>query len=198
MHYGTPPIETAIAEGVTDGFVVAAGAAALMQQAHVLQAANKPFWLQLVGSGLTTTWSAHFGAVLPGATWAADSDMHQWESQLIRPAIVVRGGYYRVPEGPGLGVEVDEEALARYRVDYTFLTPPKHIYRYIRANGEVTYYGCGKQELQTIYPQSGQPVAEAGSALEVVVDDGSEEFAELFAALQNGHVVRRSEGRYGE
>jgi hypothetical protein len=93
-----------------------------------------------------------------------------------------------------LGQEIDLDALERYRVDHSFLEPPKHIYRYSRANGEVTYYGCGKQELQTIYPQSAQPVAEAGSALEVVPDDGSAEFAELYAAVQNGHQLRRQEG----
>ena len=194
MHFGTPPIETALAEDVTDGFVLNAGASELLRQAHVVQAANRPFWLQLVGAGLTTAWSAHFGAVLPGATWAADTDMHQWESQLITPKIEVHGGYYRVPEGPGLGVAIDQDALERYRVEYTFLEPPTHIYRYIRANGEATYYGCGKQELQHIYPQSAQPICEAGSALEVVPDDGSEQFAELYAAVQNGHILRRQEG----
>jgi L-alanine-DL-glutamate epimerase-like enolase superfamily enzyme len=194
MHYGSPPIETALAEGVTDGFVLGAGAAELLQQAHVVQAAHKPFWLQLVGSGMTTAWAAHFGAVLTGATWPAVTDMHLWQSQLIAPKIEVSGGYYRVPEGPGLGVEIDLDALERYRVDYTFLEPPKHVYRYIRANGEATYYGCGKQELHSIYPQSAQPIAEAGSALEVVADDGSSVFAELHTAVQNGHVFRRYEG----
>jgi L-alanine-DL-glutamate epimerase-like enolase superfamily enzyme len=193
MHYGSPPIETALAEDVADGFVLGAGAAELLQQAHVVQAAHKPFWLQLVGTGLTTRWAAHFGAVLPGATWPMVTDMHLWESQLITPRIEVRGGYIQVPEKAGLGVEIDHEAIERYRVDYTFLEPPKHIYRYSRANGEATYYGCGKQELHHIYPQSAQPIAEAGSALDVVPDDGSQAFADLYNAVQNGHVVRRLE-----
>lgn len=193
MHFGTPPIETALKEDVTDGFVVGAGAAELLRQAHVIQAANKPFWLQLVGAGLTTTWAAHFAAVLPGATWPAVTDMHLWESQLIEPRIEVQGGYYRVPEQPGLGVAIDEAAVARYRVDYSFLEPPKHVYRYIRSNGQATYYGCGKQDLHHIYPESAQPIAEAGSALEVVPDDGSRDFAALYAAVQEGHIVRRIE-----
>jgi galactonate dehydratase len=193
MHFGSPPIETALAEEVCDGFVLGAPASELMRQAHVAQAANKPFWIQLVGSGLTTAWAAHFAAVLPGATWPADTDMHLLESQLITPRIEVRGGYYRVPEAPGLGVEIDHDALARYQVDYAFLEPPRHIYRYRRANGEVTYYGCGKQELHHIYPQSAQPICEAGSALDVVPDDGSAEFAALYEAVQNGHLLRRRE-----
>lgn len=193
MHYGNPPIETALHTEVCDGFVMGAGAAGMMRQAHVVQGANKTFWVQLVGSGLTTAWAAHFGAVLPGATWPADTDMHQFESQLILPKIEVRGGFYRVPEKPGLGVEIDHDALERYRVDYTYLEPPTHIYRYLRANGEATYYGCTKQELHQIYPQSAQPVCEAGSSLTAIPDDGSAEFARLHAAVQHGHLFRRHE-----
>lgn len=194
MHYGSPPIETTLREDVTDGFVLGAGASELMKQAHVVQAANKPFWMQLVGAGLSTIWSAHFASVLSGAVWPSDPDLNLRESQLITPTVEVCGGYYRVPERPGLGVEIDHDALERYRVDYDFLETPKHIYRYIRANGEATYYGCSKQDLHHLYPESAQPIAEAGSALEVVPDDGSAEFAELYNAVQNGHILRRHEG----
>ncbi len=193
MHYGTPPIMTALQADVADGFVLDRGAAALLEQAHIAQAAHKPFWLQLVGTGLTTAWAAHFGAVLTGATWPAVTDMHIFASQLIRSPIAVRGGFYRVPEEPGLGVEIDESAIDTYRVNYSFLETPKHLYRYARANGEVTYYGCGKQELHQVYPNDAQPVAERGSSLDVVPDDGSQAFAELYAATRAGHVVRRSE-----
>jgi L-alanine-DL-glutamate epimerase-like enolase superfamily enzyme len=195
MHCGTPPLMTALTEDVTDGFVLDRGAAALLEQAHVVQAANKPFWLQLVGTGLTTAWAAHFGAVLSGATWPAVTDMHIWESQLLTHNIEVRGGFYRVPEQPGLGVEVDEAAIERYRVEYSFLTPPRHVYRYARANGEVTYYGCGKQELHHVYPNNAQPIAETGSSLDVIPDDGSTEFAELYNAVHGEHVVRRNEAQ---
>jgi L-alanine-DL-glutamate epimerase-like enolase superfamily enzyme len=191
MHYGNPPIETTLRADVTDGFVLGAGASTLLKQAHVLEAANKPFWMQLVGAGLSTVWSAHFAAVLAMAVWPSDPDLNLRAAQLITPTVEVRGGFYRVPEEPGLGVEVDQEQLERYRVDYAFLEPPKHIYRYLRANGEATYYGCTKQELHTLYPQTAQPIAEAGSALDVVPDDGSAEFAELYAAVQDGRTLRR-------
>ncbi|HXF63794.1 MAG TPA: mandelate racemase/muconate lactonizing enzyme family protein [Caldilineaceae bacterium] len=193
MHYGSPPIMTALREDVCDGFVVCAGAKAILRQAHVLEEANKPFWLQLVGTGITTTWAAHLGAVLIQAKWPAITCMNIWESQLLRTPIELRGGFMAVPEGPGLGIEVDLDAVEKYRVDYTFVEPPRHIYRYARANGEVTYYGCGKQELHRIYPDSAQPVSEAGSSLDVVADDGSAAFAELYEAVQNGRTVRRQE-----
>jgi muconate cycloisomerase len=35
---------------------------------------------------------------------------------LIQEPIVIADGHARVPEGPGLGVELDEDAVERYRV----------------------------------------------------------------------------------
>jgi hypothetical protein len=193
MHYGSPPIMTTLQEDVADGFVLCAGAATLLKQAHICAEANKPFWLQLVGTGVTTTWAAHWGAVLLQAKWPAITCMNIWEHQLIQPAIQLRSGFLRVPEAPGLGVEIDQAALEKHRVDYTFVHPPRHLYRYRRANGEATYYGCGKQELHRIYPDDAQPICETGSSLEVVADDGSNDFAELYEAVQYGRTLRRHE-----
>ncbi|MEX1018583.1 MAG: mandelate racemase/muconate lactonizing enzyme family protein [Litorilinea sp.] len=193
MHYGSPPIMTTLREDVTDGFVVCAGARTILKQALLLEQANKPFWLQLVGTGVTTAWAAHLGSVLMQAKWPAITCMNIWESQLLEEPIKIRGGFIRVAEGPGLGIQVDQDAIAQYQVDYSFVETPKHVYRYMRANGEVTYYGCSKQELHRVYPDDAQPICEAGSTLDVVDDDGSAEFAELHAAVQNRQILRRME-----
>jgi L-alanine-DL-glutamate epimerase-like enolase superfamily enzyme len=193
MHYGNPPIMTTLQEDVADGFVLSGGASTLTKHAHICEEANKPFWLQLVGTGLTTTWAAHLGAVLPQARWPAITCLNLWEAQLISPSIEVRGGFYHVPEGPGLGVEVDQAALERYRVDYSSLQPPRLVHRYVRANGEVTYYGQDRRALRPAYATDAQPISEPGSKLEVVVDDSSEAFQQLYKAVQNGRTVRRRE-----
>ena len=194
MHYGSPPILTTLQEDVADGFVIGVGAHHLLKQATVCEEANKPFWLQLVGTGITTTWAAHLGTVCSQAKWPAITCMNIWESQLITEPIELRGGFYRVPEKPGIGVEVDEEAMQKYKVDYSFVDPPRHVYRYTRASGETTYYGCGKQELHAIYPNDAMPTCEAGSNLEPVPDDGSDGFTEIYDAVQDGSTVRRLEG----
>ena len=193
MHYGSPPILTTLHEDVTDGFVICAGAHRLLKQATVCEEANKPFWLQLVGTGITTTWAAHLGAVCTQAKWPAITCMNIWKSQLITEPIELRGGFYRVPETPGIGVDVDQAAMEKYRVDYAFVDPPRHVYRYSRANGEITYYGCGKQELHSVYPEDAMPTCEAGSTLDVVSDDGSEAFRKLYNAVQDGSTMRRVE-----
>ena len=71
MHYGTPPAKIAIKEGVCDGFVIGGGASRVKHQAHVAAMADMPFWLQLVGTGITAAWSLHFGAVTSHSIWPA-------------------------------------------------------------------------------------------------------------------------------
>lgn len=63
--------------------------------------ANKPFWLQLVGTGITTSWAAHLGAVLDQARWSAITCMNIWSSQLIQPALELRGGFMRARKPDG-------------------------------------------------------------------------------------------------
>ncbi len=195
MHYGAPPVMTALEQDVADGFVVCAGAAALLKQAAVCEMANKPFWLQLVGTGITTAWAAHLGAVCAQAKWPAITCMNIWRSQLLEEEIVLRGGFYRVPEKPGLGIAVDQKLVAKHRVDYAWVDPPRHVYRYVRAGGEVTYYGCTKEALCTVYPRDAMPVCEPGSRLEVVPDDSSKEFRKIHEAVRQGHTLRRVEKR---
>ena len=38
--------------------------------------------------------------------------------------LTIRDGYAQTPEDPGLVIEVDEEALARYRMEPPFEDPP--------------------------------------------------------------------------
>jgi len=189
MHYGNPPIMTTLREDVADGFVLCAGARNLRKQAHICEEHNKPFWLQLVGTGITTAWAAHWGAVLTQARWPAITCMNIWESQLLATPFHVQGGFLRVPEGPGLGVMVDEAAIDRYRVDYDFVEPPRHLYQYQRTNGEGRYYACSKEELQWAYPGDAQPVCEKGSGLSVVADDGSQTFRDLYQAAKDRQTL---------
>ena len=193
MHYGSPPPAITLAQDVADGFVICAGARNITKQAAVAEIANKPFWLQLVGTGITTTWAAHLGAVCAQAKWPAITCMNIWESQLLADNIELRGGYYRVPEKPGLGIEVDPRAIEKYRVDYAWVDPPRHVYRYARASGEVTYFGCSKQQLHRAYPEDAMPVCEPGSTMDPVEDDGSKRFAGIYAAVQGGGTLRRLE-----
>ena len=190
MHYGIPPVLTALTEDVTDGFVLSGGATRLRRNASVCAEANKPFWLQLVGTGITTAWAAHLGAVLTQARWPAITCMNIWRSQLITNKHEIHGGFCRVPETPGLGIEIDTRALGRFRVEHDWVDPPRHLYRYIRSSGEVTYYACSKQSLHQVFPEDAQPISEPGSTTEVVEDNGSKAFQKLYESALKSPVRR--------
>ena len=195
MHFDNPPITTCLKEDVADGFVVCGGASAVLSMSAITHAANKPFWLQLVGTGITTTWAAHLGAVCPEAKWPAVTCMNVWKEQLMGQPIELQGGFHRVPEAPGLGVDLDEKVVRKLTVDYSWLDMPRHVFRYSRANGEVTYFGCHKQDLTYAYPKAAMPVSEAGSGCVPVEDDGSKDFNRIWQAVQNGHTLIRHEPR---
>ena len=61
----------------------AAASARCCKQGFLAGTFRKPFWLQLVGTGLTTALSAHLGAVLPYAQWPAISCLNNYSDDLL-------------------------------------------------------------------------------------------------------------------
>jgi len=86
--------------------------------AAVAQAAGCPVWVQSEGHCLeiAAAFNIHLAAALPNATLPADILHFLREAPITREPLVPIGGMVRVPEGPGLGIEVDEAALQAYRV----------------------------------------------------------------------------------
>ena len=142
-----------------------------------------PFWLQLVGNGLTTTWAAHLGAVLTHATWPAITCMNLYSHQLLKKPIEVVGGYQQVPETPGLGVEVDEEAVERYRIPDTMIQALGEGERYDRPKPRIicsiVYPDGSRIHLAPMhqgygyFSQGHGPAHVPGARLEPWHDDGS-------------------------
>ena len=145
MHYGNPPILTALKEEVCDGFVIGGSVADVMRYGTVAAEADKPFWLQLVGTGITTAWALHLGAVLTHAQWPAITCHEMYTDDLLTERIDVQGGFARTPEAPGLGVEVDEGALERLRVESADKAGPTDMYRVLWSDGCATTYASALQ-----------------------------------------------------
>jgi L-alanine-DL-glutamate epimerase-like enolase superfamily enzyme len=59
----------------------------------------------------------HTVATTPGINLAPDSVYYAWDDHLLADPLPVENGAMPVPEGPGLGVEVDEAKVERYRTD---------------------------------------------------------------------------------
>src|SRR5438874_6726576 len=66
--------------------------------------------------GLKTAAMLHVVASSPGFTLANDCTYYGLEDDIITPLHRIDRGHMDVPEGPGLGVTVDEKKVAKYRI----------------------------------------------------------------------------------
>jgi L-alanine-DL-glutamate epimerase-like enolase superfamily enzyme len=190
MHYGHPSIMTAVKEEICDGFVVFGGASNIMRQAFLAEQANMPFFIQMVGSGITTTMMLHLAAVSSHAQWPAVTCMNMYTDTLITKPIVIKGGMAPVPETPGLGIELNEESL-KWRVDTTVKPNVQAIYAIVRDNGTRTWYhgeygACGFWQESSA---GNMPLMEHGVRLEQWKNDGSIEWQEMAARTKLGPVM---------
>ncbi|GMA57260.1 hypothetical protein GCM10025858_17630 [Alicyclobacillus sacchari] len=65
--------------------------------------------------GIQLATMLHLGAVLPNLTYAADAHYHHLLDDVIQGGkLRYENGCIRVPDGPGLGVELDHEKLGEY------------------------------------------------------------------------------------
>jgi glucarate dehydratase len=69
--------------------------------------------------GISLAAMTHLAAATPNLTYACDTH-YPWKTEdLIKPgALDFSGGSIRLPDSPGLGVELDEDALARLHEQY--------------------------------------------------------------------------------
>lgn len=193
MHAGIPPLPTALAQDVCDGFVVTGGVSQVLRESAIIAQFNKVFWLQLVGTGLTTMFGVHLAAVSSHARWPAVSCVNLYESTLLACPLVVANGAIKVPEAPGLGVEVDWESVERYRID-PIPKPYPHPNLLIEVSwpsGAVDDYAHGLQYWDD-FMNGRRPVFSPGVSMNIIPDDGSAEWrARRAAALKKPSWVMR-------
>jgi len=193
MHFGSPPYTTCVREDVCSGFVIGGGKSQVMREGQLSAAADMPFWLQIVGNGLTTTWAGHLGSALTHATWPAITCINLYSDPLLTHPIQVAEGCHTIPDSPGLGVEVNEEAIERFRVPaekldadgYAVHPVPRILKSAVYPDGScihmagdgLSYFNAGNGHAQV-----------EGARLELTFDDGSKEWAALFEKAQETPV----------
>ena len=64
--------------------------------------------------GISTAAQVHLAAAIPNITYACDSHYHHQVDDIITKPFEYQKGCFEVPAGPGLGVEIDREKLAKY------------------------------------------------------------------------------------
>ncbi len=64
--------------------------------------------------GISTAAMLHLAAAYPQISYAIDSHYHDQVDDVIAEPFQYREGYFSVPEGPGLGIELDPDKVAKY------------------------------------------------------------------------------------
>ena len=196
MHYGTPPATVAIREGVCDGFVIGGGASRVIRQAHVAAEADMPFWLQLVGTGITAAWSLHFGAILSHATWPAVNCHQLFAHDLLTQRIELTRGKAAIPSKPGLGYDVDWSAVDRFRVDKPKRRPdPPRLVETRWADGRSMYFNhlAGVNFVVNPARQPGVvPYYERGVQTRLYTDDGSAQWRDRYERSRRGPLLEKA------
>lgn len=67
--------------------------------------------------GLATAAMLHLAAATPGISAANESAYYQLANDVLAEPLELTGGMITVPEGPGLGVEVDRAKVDRFLLD---------------------------------------------------------------------------------
>ena len=80
---------------------------------RIAETAGLRFWISNnpLGHGFGAAMMLHQYAVCPGATMSVDILYHLQESSLTTDPLTPVDGQLAVPDGPGLGVELDRDAL---------------------------------------------------------------------------------------
>ena len=108
--------------------------------------------------------------------------MNVFESTLVKESLEPTLGFVPVPEGPGLGVTVDEDALERYRVgDEYEVVLPRTLLVFTTPSGISREYASVNHLWKDCLDDATIGVQVRGTRLEVVEDDGSDDFSRRHA-----------------
>lgn len=100
-----------VLHGTADIYMIGGRIGDTMQKGFAYGQANIQTLLQQSGNTLMKAFTLHQAAVLPTATAHIITLDDQYEDDITTSQLLPTEGFCRVPEGAGLGVEVDEEKL---------------------------------------------------------------------------------------
>jgi L-alanine-DL-glutamate epimerase-like enolase superfamily enzyme len=197
IHYGRPDPLTVIETKCTDGLVLSGGATEVCDQGAVAASANYPVWIQLVGTGLTTAWTTHLGAVVKSAKWPAITCHEIYSESLLDDPPSVSGGTIHVPTEPGLGIHIDRQVINQLKTRKPTVQPsPRRLIKSTWQGGPVMYF-AGEQDVLLNYaqrPGNGMPFYEQNVSTEIIPRD-VQGWSDVYErASRNGPVVFKNSG----
>ena len=179
--------------GLADGYMLGhSSVGQTLRRAGLFEAANVAFMMQNVGGHITLALVVHMAAAFDRATMHHQVAHHLWEEDVVKPVFEVVGGQVPVPEKPGLGIELDREALERLKAGAP-APMPKALIRVRVERGPTVYARPPLNQYRELHHQ----VAGVGQDYDRPVDqdywydDGSEEFAALWDRTTEGPIFER-------
>jgi L-alanine-DL-glutamate epimerase-like enolase superfamily enzyme len=166
--------------GVADIYMLGGGVGDTLATGFALGRANIQTLVQLTGGTLTKALALHIAAVLPTHTAHTINLDDQYEEDITTERVPVIEGSSPVPEAPGLGYEVDEEALTRIAAN-TPIEIPKHV-GILRMPSGHTFYGPSYVSPSRVTGREEGTIR--GIKSEVWEDDGSEAFVQIYERVQ--------------
>ena len=117
-HFQNPrQIIDAVHLEAVDAFNVAPSDWDFLDMARIAASADIPVWqASNVDLGIFDAFRLHASAAAPNCTFGSDLCGNFAHEHSLLKAPLVQDGYAIVPTGPGLGVELDEDAVARYAI----------------------------------------------------------------------------------
>ena len=94
------------------------GLGALVQAAKLCRSLGMKVNLacKISESGIAAAALLHVAAAVPAVDWGVSATSHNLEEDLLATPLPMAHGRARIPDAPGLGIEVRDSAVARYRV----------------------------------------------------------------------------------
>lgn len=175
-----------IIHGIADIYMLESGVGNTLTTGFVFGKANIQTIIQLTGGTLTKAMALHMAAVLPTHTAHTINLDDQYEEDVTTERIPVIEGSSPVPEGPGLGIEVDEDALAWIAANKP-IEIPKHV-GVLHMPGGHTFYGRSYISPSTLTGREEGTIR--GIKSELWEEDGSEEFKKIYERVQREGTFR--------
>ena len=186
MH-GTPlgSVQEMI-RGVADIYMIGGSIGDTVATGFACGKANIQTILQFESGTLGKAMALHLAAVLPTHTAHSINLDDQYEEDYTTERIPVIEGSSPVPEGPGLGYEVDEDALARIAANKP-IEPPKHVGA-LNMPGGHTFYGPSYVSPTRVTGREEGTIR--GIRSKIWEDDGSADFARIYERVRKEGTFR--------
>ena len=172
-----------IINGCADMYMVGHGLGPSLARGYACAEAKLSTVVQCTGGTLAKALALHLGAVIPNVSHSVNLD-DLYAEDVTGGRIEIEEGSSPVPESPGLGVDVDEQALERIKRNPVTVVP-RYISRLLLPGGHI-YHSIGHPDVsrQTGFMEGNI----RGVRLEIWEEDGSAEWRNTYDRLEQSGI----------